>query len=69
MEKLLRRSILLGAIAGAVDAARNYLRGETAATETVQMVFDDRSTRSLASNTPEGKELTEIARKVVEIGL
>lgn len=69
MKKLLRRLILLGTIAGAVFAAWNYLKAESPATKTVQMVFDDRSTRSLASNTAEGKELTEIARKVVEIGL
>jgi hypothetical protein len=33
------------------------------------LVFDDGSTRSLASDTTESKEFTEIARKIVEIGL
>jgi hypothetical protein len=69
MKKLLRRLLLLGAIAGAVYAARGYLRGESAATESVQMVFDDGSTRSVASNTTEGREFVDIARKIVEIGL
>ncbi len=69
MKKLLGRLVLLGALAGAVYAARSYLRGESAVTESVQMVFDDGSTRSLASKTTEGKEFTEIARKIVEIGL
>jgi len=69
MKKLLRRLVLLGVIAGGAYAALSYLRGESAATETAQMVFDDGSTRSLASNTAEGKELAEIAQKIVEIGL
>ena len=69
MKKLLRRLLLLGAIAGAVYAARGYLRAESAATESVQMVFDDGSTRSLASNTTEGQEFTDIARKLVEARL
>ena len=33
------------------------------------MVFDDGSTRSLASNTAEGRALVDIARRIVEIGL
>ena len=69
MKKLLRRLVLLGAIAGGIYAVRSYLRGGSAATESVQMVFDDGSTRSLASNTTEGQEFTDIARKIVEIGL
>jgi len=69
MKKLLRRLVLLGVIAGGAYAALSYLRGESAATETAQMVFDDGSTRFLASNTAEGKELAEIAQKIVEIGL
>jgi hypothetical protein len=69
VKKLLRRLVLLGAIAGAIYAARSYLRAEAPATESVQMVFDDGSTRSLASNTTEGKEFADMARKIVEIGL
>lgn len=69
MKKLLRRLFLLGALAGAAYAARNYLRGGPPVRETVQIVFDDGSTRSLASNTVEGQEFTDIARKLVEIGL
>jgi hypothetical protein len=69
MKKLLRRAMLLGAIAGGIYAVRSYLRGRPAATESVQIVFDDGSTRSLASNTAEGREFADIARSIVEIGL
>ena len=69
MKKLLRRLFLLGALAGAAYAARSYLRGDTPGKETVQIVFDDGSTRVLTSNTVEGQEFSDIARKLVEIGL
>jgi hypothetical protein len=69
MKKLLRGLFLLGALAGAAYAARSYLQGESPGKETVQIVFDDGSTRALASNTVEGQEFTDIARKLVELGL
>ena len=69
MKKLLGRLILIGALAGGVVAARNFLKREASGEEVVQIVFDDGSTRSLASNTPEGLEFSDIARKVVEIGI
>ena len=69
MKKLLRRLFLLGALAGAAYAARSYLQGEPPGKETVQIIFDDGSTRALASNTAEGQEFTDIASKLVEIGL
>ena len=69
MKKLLRRLFLLGALAGAAYAARSYLQGQLAGKETVQIVFDDGSARSLASNTTEGREFTDIARKIVDTGL
>jgi hypothetical protein len=69
MKRLLRRLFLLGAIAGAVYAARGYLQGRSPGQEIVQIVFDDGSVRSLASNTTEGREFTDIARKLVETGL
>jgi hypothetical protein len=69
VKKLLRRLVLLGAIAGGIYAVRSYLRRGTSATESVQIIFDDGSTRSLASNTAEGREFADIARKIVEIGL
>jgi hypothetical protein len=69
MKKLLKRLFLLGAIAGAVYAARSYLQGHSTGQETVQIVFDDGSTRSLASNNTEGQEFTDIARKLVEARL
>ena len=69
MKKLLRRLVILGAIAGGIYALRTYMRGEATATESTQIVFDDGSTRSLASNTAEGREFADIARRIVEIGL
>ncbi len=69
MRKLLGRLVLIGALAGGVVAARNYLRRTTAGEEVVQLVFDDGSSRSFASNTVEAQEFTDIARKVVEIGI
>jgi hypothetical protein len=69
MKKLLRRLFVLGALAGAVYATRSYLQGRSPGKETVQVVFDDGSVRSLASNTTEGQEFTDIARKLVETGL
>jgi len=69
MKKLLRRLFLLGALAGVAYAARSYLQGQPSEQETVQIVFDDGSTRSLASNTTEGQEFTDIARKLIETRL
>ncbi len=69
MKKLIRRLILLGALAGAIYAARSYLRGESVAAGTVQIVFDDSTPRSLDSKSVEGSEVIDIARKLVEIGL
>ena len=69
MKKLLRRLFLLGALVGAAYAARSYLQGKSPGKETVQIVFDDGSTRALASNTVEGQEFTDIARKILEVGL
>jgi hypothetical protein len=69
MKKLLRRLFFLGALAGAVYAARSYLQGHSTGQEIVQIVFDDGSTRSLASNTTEGQEFTDIARELVEARL
>jgi hypothetical protein len=69
MKKLLRRLFLLGALAGAAYAARSYLQANSTGQETVQIVFGDGSTRSLASNTTEGREFTDIARKLVEARL
>jgi hypothetical protein len=69
VKKLLKRLVLLGAIAGGIYAARSYLRGETAAAGSAQIIFDDGSTRSLASNTAEGREFVDIGRRIVEIGL
>ena len=69
MRRLLGRLLLLGALAGGVVAVRGYLKGQSPGEEAVQIVFDDGSTHVLVSNTVEAQEFTDIARKVVEIGI
>ena len=69
MKRLVRGLILLGALGGAAVAVRSYMRGGTTAEEVVQIVFDDGSTHLLASNSAQGQEFADIARKLVEIGV
>ncbi len=69
MRRLLGGLLLLGALAGGVVAVRGYLKGQSPGEDVVQIVFDDGSTHALASNTVEAQEFTDIARKVVEIGI
>ena len=69
MRKLLGRLLLLGALAGGVVAARGYLKRGMPGEEVVQIVFDDGSTRVLASNSAQSQDFTDIASKVVEIGV
>ena len=69
MKWMLRGLILLGALGGAAVAVRSYLQGGSTGEEVVQIAFDDGSTQVLASNTAQAQEFTDIARKVVEIGL
>ena len=69
MRRVLGRLILLGTLAGGVVAVRGYLKGQSSGEEVVQIVFDDGSTRTLESNGAEAQEFTDIARKVVEIGI
>jgi len=69
VKKLFQGLLLAGALAGALVMLKGYLRrSDPPGEEAVQIVFDDGSTRSLASNTVEGQEFTDIARKVLEIG-
>jgi hypothetical protein len=69
VKRVFGRLLLLGALAGGGVAVWGYLKGQSPGEDVVQIVFDDGSTRSLASNTAEAQEFTEIARKVVEIGV
>ena len=69
MKRVFGRLLLLGVLAGGGVAVWGYLKGQSPGEDVVQIVFDDGSTRSLASNTAEAQEFTEIARKVVEIGV
>ena len=69
VRRVLGRLLLLGVLAGGGVAVWGYLRGQSPGEDVVQIVFDDGLTRSLASNTVEAQEFTDIARKVVEIGI
>lgn len=70
MKKVLRRVALLGLMAATAIAVRNYLeKGGAPGEEAVQLVFDDGSTHALYSRSVEAQEFTDIASKVVEIGL
>jgi hypothetical protein len=69
VRRALGRLLLLGALAGGGVAVWGYLRGQSPGEETVQIVFDDGSTRVLASDAAEAQEFTDIARKVVEVGV
>ena len=70
MKKVLRRVILLGVVAGTAVAVRSYLQKvEASGEEAVQLVFDDGSTHALHSRSVEAQEFSDVARKVVEIGL
>ncbi len=69
MRRSLGGLLLLGALAGGVVAVRGYLKGQSPGEDVVQIVFDDGSTHALVSNTVEAQEFTDIARKVIEIGI
>ena len=69
MRRLLGGLLLLGVLAGGVVAVRGYLKGQSPGEDVVQIVFDDGSTHALVSNTVEAQEFTDIARKVIEIGI
>ena len=69
MKKLLGRLVILGAAAGVAVAIAGYLRGGPAAKDVVQITFDDGSQSSFASDTPDGEEFADIARKLVEMGV
>jgi hypothetical protein len=69
VRRLLGGLLLLGALAGGVVAVRGYLKGQSPGEDVVQIVFDDGSTHALVSNTVEAQEFTDIARKVIEIGI
>lgn len=70
MKKLFRRLVLLGALAGAAVALRNYLASSApSGEEVVQITFDDGTSLALAANTAEGQEFASIAEKLVEIGV
>jgi hypothetical protein len=69
LKKLVGRLVILGAIVGGLVAVGGYLRGGAATKDVAQVTFEDGSTRAFASDSPEGEEFADIARKLVEMGL
>jgi hypothetical protein len=70
MRKLFKTLVFVGVGVGAAVAVRNYLQnGESPGEESVQITFDDGSTRGLSYSTIEGQEFADIARKLVDIGV
>jgi hypothetical protein len=70
VKKLLGGLALVGAVAGVALAARSYLSKPGASgEEAVQITFDDNTSQALTSKSAEGQEFTDIARKLVEIGV
>ncbi|MGF1472370.1 MAG: hypothetical protein ACFB50_11620 [Rubrobacteraceae bacterium] len=68
--KMFRRLVFLGVLVGVAVALRSYLsNSEAPGEEAVQISFDDGSTQVLTSRSVEAQEFTDIARKIVEIGL
>ena len=62
VRRMLGRLLLIGALAGGGVAVWGYLKGRSPGEDVVQIVFEDGSTRS-------AQEFTDIARKVVELGV
>ena len=69
MWKLTRGLLVVGIIAGAAVAVRGYLTGAAASEEVVQISFADNTSQALDSNSIEAQEFTDLARKLVEIGV
>ena len=69
MRKLTRGLLAVGIVAGAAVAVRGYLSAAAGNEEVVQISFDDNTTQALDSNSIEAQEFTDLARKLVEIGV
>lgn len=70
MRKLLGRFAFIGALAGGILAVLGYLRKmEPQAQGSVQIVFDDGASHAPDANSAEGREIVEVARKVLDIGV
>lgn len=70
MKRALGGLAVIAALAGGAVAARGYLRRSGASgEEVVQISFDDGSTRSLDSTSIEAQEFTDLACKLLEIGI
>ena len=66
MRKLLGRLVLLGAVAGAVYALRNYLQDPTGAKRgDVQIVLDTGA--AVEPDAAEAQEFVDVARNILEI--
>lgn len=69
MRKLTRGMLVVGLVAGVAVAIRGYLSSAGGSEEVVQISFDDNTSQALDSNSIEAQEFTDLARKLVEIGV
>ncbi len=69
MRKLTRVLLVVGLVAGVAVAIRGYLSGAGGSEEVVQISFDDNTSKAMESNSIEAQEFTDLARKLVEIGV
>lgn len=67
--KVLKRVFVLGLIAALILAARNYLERGKTPEEVAEITFDDGSTQTLNTGSDEGRELSDLARKILEAGV
>ncbi|HET7480666.1 MAG TPA: hypothetical protein VFJ72_14260 [Rubrobacteraceae bacterium] len=70
MKKIFGRLVLLGALVGGAVALGGYLKKSgPSGEEVVQITFDDNTTQSLPASSMESQEFTDIARKLVGMGV
>jgi hypothetical protein len=70
MKRALVRLALVGASAGAAVALVGYLRrAGLSGQEAARVTFDDGSDLILSAGSPDGVEFTNIAHKLIEIGV
>lgn len=67
MRRELGYLLLAGGVAGVAAAGWSYLRRSETSSEEVQIVFDDGATHEPGS--VEAREMADIARKLLEIGV
>ena len=69
MKRTIGGLLIVGALAGGAVAFGYLRRSGLAGEEVVQLSFDDGSTQVLDSNSVEAQEFTDLANKLLDIGL